>query len=98
MKLWIETGCTEITVQGLQWGGGAGNTGGGGGGGVGGFSIGGDGVGFVVLAMSVKVNFQCSFPNNECPTIYWVQDFHGYLKLAKHPNVSSLLINVLNHT
>jgi len=63
MKLWIETGCTELTVQGLYWGGGGGNTGGVGGGAsgssdVGGCGVGGDGgVGFVVLAMSVKVNF-----------------------------------------
>lgn len=93
MKLWIETDCTELTVQGLQWGGGAGNTGGVGSGGGGGSSDvdgcnidGNGGVGFVVLAMSVKVNFQCPFPNNECPPIYWVQDFHTYLKLAKCPN------------
>jgi hypothetical protein len=60
MKLWIETGCTELTVQGLWWGGGAGSTGGGGSGSsdVGSCGIGGDGgIGFVVLAMLVKVNF-----------------------------------------
>ena len=88
MKLWIETGCIELTVLDQQWGGGAGNNGGVGGGagntggvgggagntgGVGGGAgntggVGGGGssdaggcsiggVGFLLLAMSVKVKF-----------------------------------------